>query len=72
VAIDRATSHTVDRFAAWNITSFAIAGETVWVGHQAAGRPSYVISRLDLASGDREQVIAVPEARNLVVIERDL
>jgi streptogramin lyase len=74
VAIDPATGHTVDRFVAMNISSFAVAGDSVWVSHQGDARPSYVnvISRLDLASGDREEVMAVPNAMNLIVIERDL
>jgi streptogramin lyase len=73
VAIEPATGHTIDRFAAWNITSFAIAGDTAWICHQATGRPSSVISRLDLQTGDREQVIEVPDyATNLVIIERHL
>lgn len=74
VAIDPATGHTVDRFVAMNITSFAVAGDSVWVGHQGNARPSYVhvISRLDRASGDREEVLAVPDAMNLVAIDRDL
>ncbi|HEV2013137.1 MAG TPA: hypothetical protein VGR77_04540 [Candidatus Dormibacteraeota bacterium] len=70
-AIDRATGHTVDRFAAMNISSFAVAGDSVWMSHEGEARPS-VISRLDLACGDREEVVAVPDAVNLVVIERDL
>jgi len=73
VAIDPSTGETVDRFAAWNIASFAVVGETVWITHQAPGRPSSVISRLDLGTGNREEVIAVPDyATNLVTVEGDL
>lgn len=46
VAIDPGTGHTTDPFAAWNITSFAVAGETAWICHQAVGRPSSVASAL--------------------------
>lgn len=72
VAIDPATGQTVDRFLALNIGSFATAGDSVWVSHQGAAQPR-VISRLALASGNHEEVIAVAsEAMNLVVIEGDL
>jgi hypothetical protein len=71
VAIDRATGHTVDRFLAMNISSFAVAGDSVWVSHQGTTRPS-VISRLDLRTGNREEVIAAPDVMNLVAIENDL
>lgn len=71
VAIDPATGHTADRFVAMNIMSFAVAGDSVWVSHQADAGP-LVISRHDLASGDREEVTAVPDATNLVAIGRDL
>ncbi len=72
VAIDPATGHTVDRFVAYNIGSFAASGDSVWVSHQGATQPC-VISRLDLASGDHNEVIAIAsEAMNLVIIERDL
>jgi streptogramin lyase len=73
VAIDPATGQTVDRFEAWNIAGFAIDGDTVWITHQAHGRTSSVISRLDLRSGDRTEVIAVPDyAMNLMIMDRDL
>jgi streptogramin lyase len=68
VAIDPATGHTDDRFLAMNINSFGVAGDSVWISHQGVTRP-YVISRLDLPTGDREEVIAVPHPMNLVVIE---
>lgn len=71
VAIDPSTGHTADRFVAFNIGDFAASGDAVWVTHQGATQP-VVISRLDLTSGDHEEVIAVTHALSLLVIERDL
>lgn len=71
VAVDPATGETLDRFVAWNIGSFAVDGDLVWISHQVSSGPSQVICRLNLRTRAREEEIAVPDyATNLVIVER--